>query len=72
MTERDYNSELFEKMEAEQDKYRSWLLSQEPREILGHTYEYTMREDIVIWHQSMEVQTVGRSKGAICWSSLVR
>ena len=55
MTERDYNSELFEKMEAEQDKYRSWLLSQEPREILGHTYEYTMREDIVMAMEDIEL-----------------
>ena len=55
MTERDYNSELFEKMVAEQDKYRSWLLSQEPREILGHTYEYTMREDIVMAMENLEL-----------------
>lgn len=39
MTERDYNSELYEKMKAEQGEYRSWLLSQEPSEILNHTYE---------------------------------
>lgn len=55
MTERDYNSELFEKMVAEQDKYRSWLLSQEPSEILGHTYEYTMREDIVMAMENLEL-----------------
>lgn len=55
MTERDYNSELFDKMTAEQDKYRNWLLSQEPREILSHTYEYTMREDIVMAMEELEL-----------------
>lgn len=55
MAERDYNSELYEKMTAEQEKYRSWLLSQEPSEILNHTYEYTMREDIVMAMEDMEL-----------------
>ena len=48
MKETDYNARLYEKMKAEQDKYRGWLLHQEPSEILNHTYEYTMREDIVL------------------------
>ena len=39
MSEKDYNARLYEKMKAEQYKYRDWLL---------HTYEYTMREDIVM------------------------
>ena len=49
MSEKDYNARLYEKMKAEQDKYRDRLLHQEPSEILNHTYEYTMREDIVWW-----------------------
>ena len=48
MNETDYNARLYEKMKAEQDKYRDWLASQEPSEILNHTYEYTMREDILL------------------------
>ena len=48
MSVTDYNARLYEKMKAEQDKYRGWLLHQEPSEILNHTYEYTMREDIVM------------------------
>ncbi len=48
MNEKDYAAELYGKMKAEQDKYRDWLLTQEPSEILNHTYEYTMREDIVM------------------------
>ena len=39
MSEKDYNARLYEKMKAEQDKYRDRLL---------HPYEYTMREDIVM------------------------
>ena len=39
MNETDYNTRLYEKMKAEQDKYRDWLVRQEPSEILNHTYE---------------------------------
>ncbi len=44
----DCNTALYEKMAAEQDKFRDWLKSQPPEEILNHTYEYTIREDIVM------------------------
>ena len=39
---------LHEKMSAEQDKYRAWLVAQPPEEILNHTAEYTTREDILM------------------------
>ena len=39
---------LVEKMSAEQDKYRAWLVAQPPEEILNHTSEYTTREDILM------------------------
>ncbi len=55
MNKRDYCSELYDKMKAEQDKYREWLLSQSPSEILDHTYEYTMREDIVMAMEELEL-----------------
>lgn len=55
MNEKDYAAELYDKMKAEQDKYRDWLLSQEPSEILNHTYEYTMREDIVMAMEDLEL-----------------
>ena len=42
----DKNTALYEKMAAEQDKFRDWLKSQPPEEILKHTYEYTVREDV--------------------------
>ncbi len=55
MNNRDYNAELYDKMKAEQDKFRDWLLTQPPKEILNHTYEYTMREDIVMAMEEMEL-----------------
>ena len=30
MNETDYNARLYEKMKVEQDKYRYWLVRQEP------------------------------------------
>ena len=48
MTVEAVNTKLYEKMFAEQERYRAWLLSQPPEEILNHTYEYTMREDILM------------------------
>lgn len=56
MSETDYNARLYEKMKAEQDKYRDWLLHQEPPEILNHTYEYTMRENIVMCMEELELE----------------
>lgn len=41
-------TELYDKMLAEQEKYRDWLLDQPPIEILKHAYEYTTREDILL------------------------
>lgn len=55
MGEIDYNALLYDKMKAEQDKYRDWLLNQPPEEILNHTYEYTMREDIVMCMEELEL-----------------
>ena len=56
MSKTDYNARLYEKMKAEQDKYRDWLLHQESSEILNHTYEYTMREDIVMCMEELELE----------------
>lgn len=39
--------QLHDKMLAEQAAYRSWLLEQSPEEILNHTHEYTVRQDIL-------------------------
>ena len=56
MNETDYNALLYEKMKAEQNKYRDRLLHKEPSEILNHTYEYTMREDIVMCMEELELE----------------
>lgn len=42
------NTQLYQKMFAEQEMYRCYLLEQTPEEILRHTYEYTVREDILM------------------------
>ena len=39
MNTNDLNTALFEKMTAEQDKFRDWLKSQSPEEVLNHAYE---------------------------------
>ena len=52
---KDMNTALYEKMAAEQDKYRDWLKSQPPEEILRHTYEYTIREDILMAMEELEL-----------------
>ena len=56
MNNADYNARLYEKMKAEQDRYRDWLLHQEPAEILNHTYEYTMREDILMCMEELDLE----------------
>jgi len=48
MNNEQLNTALYEKMFAEQETYRGWLLTQPPEEILKHTYEYTVREDILM------------------------
>ena len=42
-------------MAAEQDKFRDWLKSQPPEEVLNHAYEYTIREDIVMAMEELEL-----------------
>ena len=48
MTKEDMYNALCDRFSAEQDNYRAWLLKQQPAEILNHTYEYTVREDIIM------------------------
>ena len=55
MNTNDLNTALFEKMAAEQDKFRDWLKSQPPEEVLNHAYEYTIREDIVMAMEELEL-----------------
>ena len=48
MTNEQLNTAFYKKMFAEQEKYRNWLLTQSPEEILNHSYEYNIREDILL------------------------
>ena len=48
MTNEELNTRLYEKLFAEQERFRDWLLSQPPAEILNHAYEYMVREDILL------------------------
>ena len=48
MTSEELNTALYQKMFAEQEQFKAWLLTQPPEEILNHTYEYSVREGILI------------------------
>lgn len=48
MTNEELNTKVYEKAFAEQEKFKEWLLSQPPEEILHHAYEYALREDILL------------------------
>lgn len=48
MTNEERNTALYQKMFAEQETYRKWLLEQPPEEILKNAYEYTVREDVIL------------------------
>ena len=51
----DYNKLLYEKMQAENETFKDWLLSQEPSEILNHAYEYTIYQDMMLCMEDMEL-----------------
>jgi len=48
---------LQEKMSEELDKFRDWLLTQPPAEILNHTFEYTTKSDIVLLMDNVELSS---------------
>jgi hypothetical protein len=51
----EFIAALYQKMSAEQDEFRAWLLSQAPETILHHATEYSIREDIVIAAESLNL-----------------
>lgn len=65
MTNEEMHTALYEKFSAEQDNYRAWLLKQTPEEILHHTYEYTVREDIVMMMEDAEFSP--QQAAALLW-----
>ena len=48
MTQEELSGALIDRMQGEQEKFRDWLLSQPPEKILDYTFEYTVRNDILI------------------------
>ncbi len=55
MTAEELTTILYRKMKAEQDTYRDWLLTLPPTDILYHSYEYSVREDILIAMEEREL-----------------
>ena len=48
MTDAELNTALYEKMFAEQEQFKDWLLTQPPEKILDRSYEYNVREDFLL------------------------
>ena len=48
MDQAKLNTQLYQKMFAEQKMYRAGLLLMPPTEILNHAYEYVCRENILL------------------------
>ena len=65
MTTEEMHTALYEKFSAEQDIYRAWLLKQTPEEIIQHSYEYTVREDIVMMMEDAEFSP--QQAAALLW-----
>ena len=55
MANPDLLTKPYQRMNAEQEQYRNWLLGQPPGVILGHAAEYTIREDIVMEMEELEL-----------------
>lgn len=55
MADTELSSKLYEKVSAEQDKFRAWLMEQPPADILNHAVEYAVREDILMEIGALEL-----------------
>lgn len=55
MNREELNTALYEKMAAEQNTFRDWLKSQPAEEILSHAAEYSVREDMVMEMEALEL-----------------
>ena len=55
MANPDLLTKLYQRMSAEQEQYRNWLLGQPPGAILDRATEYTIREDIVMEMEELEL-----------------
>ena len=55
MDQNQLNDALYEKMAGEQQEYRAWLTAQPPDKILDHAAEFTIREDILVEMEVVEL-----------------
>ena len=55
MANKEMMRQLYERMVAEQQKYKAWLLEQPPNVILDNTCKFTVREDIVMELEVLEL-----------------
>ena len=62
--------QLCEKMRVEQSAYCLWLTAQPPEEILHHTYEYSVREDIILATEECYRQPHSGFRSAEDWHTL--
>lgn len=56
MTNEEMMRQLYERMAAEQQKYKAWLLEQPPNVILDNACKFTVREDIVMEMEELELK----------------
>lgn len=49
------NQALYDKMAAEQERFKHGLLGMTPEEVLGHAYEYAMRQDILMEMEELDL-----------------
>ena len=66
MTDAELNTALYEKMFAEQEQFKDWLLTQPPEKILEHSYEYSVREDFLL---ALEQDDLTRGQAAALLAS---
>lgn len=55
MIQEERQKTLYKRMKEEQEQFREWLKTQPAQEILKHTYEYTIREDILMCMEELEL-----------------
>ena len=65
MTTEEMQTVLYEKFRAEQDNYRAWLLKQTPEEIIEHSYEFAVRQDILMVMEDAEFSP--QQAAALLW-----
>lgn len=57
MTNIELNNILYQKFASEQERYRDWLITLPPEDILTHAYEFAMREDILLALENTNLPT---------------